>query len=114
VNDNEKIKEEKMKSLTLTPAQREEALRKAAEAAKIRADLKADIRNGKKTFADVVNLAKTNSIIGHIKVLTIIESIPGISTVSANEILTQAKVDEKRSLVGLSSKQVAILLELLK
>jgi len=93
----------------LTDEQRRAALRKAAEARRVRAELKALIKMGSRTINDVLELADTNEIISRTKVLAILESMPKIGKVKARRIMQDIGIAESRRLRGLGDQQRAAL-----
>ncbi len=94
----------------LTDAQRRAALEKAAEARRVRAELKALIKMGSRSIQDVLELSDTNEIIGRTKVLAILESMPKIGKVKARRIMQEIGIAESRRLRGLGDQQRAALL----
>ena len=63
---------------TLTPEQRADALKKAAAARKKRAEVKGELKSGKRTLADVLKKAEKDDTLGKMKVSTVLESLPGV------------------------------------
>jgi|TARA_B100000902_G_scaffold34208_1_gene41188 hypothetical protein len=94
----------------LTDAQRRAALEKAAEARRVRAELKALIKMGSRSIQDVLELSDTNEIISRTKVLAILESMPKIGKVKARRIMQEIGIAESRRLRGLGDQQRAALL----
>ena len=95
---------------TLTDAQRRAALEKAAEARRVRAELKALIKMGSRTITDVLDLADTNEIVSRTKVLAVLESMPKIGKVKARKIMREIGIAESRRLRGLGDQQRAALI----
>jgi signal recognition particle GTPase len=95
---------------TLTPEQRTQALAKAAEARKKRAELKGELKSGKRTLADVLKRAETDETIGKMKVSSVLESMPGVGKVRAQKIMEELDISATRRVRGLGSKQRAELL----
>jgi hypothetical protein len=94
---------------TLTPEQRQQALEKAAEARRKRAELKAQLKSGNMSLATV--LAKdSDETIGKMKVSSVIESLPGIGKVRARKIMEKLDISASRRVRGLGSKQKDALL----
>jgi uncharacterized membrane protein YqiK len=94
---------------TLTDEQRKQALEKAAEARKKRAALKAELKSGKRTLADV--LAVTNDdTVGKMKVSAVLESLPGVGKVRATKIMEKLDISASRRVRGLGAKQREALL----
>ena len=92
----------------LTDAQRRAALEKAAEARRVRAELKALIKMGSRTITDVLDMADTNEIVSRTKVLAVLESMPKIGKVKARKILREIGIAERRRLRGLGDQQRAV------
>ncbi len=89
---------------TLSAEQRKEALAKAAEARKRRADVKTQLRSEKMSLGDV--LAKQNDdIIGKMKVSSVLESLPTVGKVRARRIMERLDISSTRRVRGLGAKQ---------
>jgi len=89
---------------TLTEEQRKEALAKAAEARRQRAELKAQLKAEKVTLRDV--LAKQDDdIVGKMKVSAVLESLPGVGKVRARKIMEELEISASRRVRGLGAKQ---------
>ncbi|HET6498743.1 MAG TPA: integration host factor, actinobacterial type [Coriobacteriia bacterium] len=88
----------------LSDADRQAALKKAAEARLKRAELRAKIKAGDLTFAQV--MAKTEDpIVARMKVSTLIESLPGYGKAKAAKIMDDLKISESRRVQGLGARQ---------
>ena len=96
---------------TLTPEQRADALKKAAAARKKRAEVKAELKSGKRTLADVLKMAVKDETIGKMKVTTVLESLPGVGKVRAQKIMEELDISATRRVRGLGSRQRELLLE---
>ncbi len=90
---------------TLTPEQRADALKKAAQARKKRAEIKAELKSGKRTLADVLKKADGDDTIGKMKVSVVLESLPGVGKVRAQKIMEEHDISATRRVRGLGSKQ---------
>jgi hypothetical protein len=106
-------KERAMALPTLTPEQRQQALAKAAEARKKRAELKGELKSGKKSLADVLNRSG-DDIVGKMKVSNVLESLPGVGKVRAQKIMEELDISASRRVRGLGAKQRQMLLEKFK
>jgi DNA uptake protein ComE-like DNA-binding protein len=95
---------------TLTPEQRAEALQKAAEARKKRAELKGELKSGKKTLGDVLKRSD-DDIVGKMKVSNVLESLPGVGKVRAQKIMEELDISASRRIRGLGAKQREQLLD---
>jgi ribosome recycling factor len=96
---------------TLTPEQRQQALAKAAEARKKRAEVKAELKSGKRTLADVLKKSENDDTIGKMKVSNVLESLPGVGKVRAQKIMEELDISATRRVRGLGSKQREQLLD---
>ena len=94
----------------LTPEQRAQALAKAAEARKKRAEVKGELKSGKRTLADVLKTAGDDGTLGKMKVSTVLESLPGVGKVRAQKIMEELDISASRRVRGLGSKQRELLL----
>lgn len=94
---------------TLSPEQRAAALEKAAEVRKARAELKEQLKQGKITLAAVLERAD-DEIVGKLKVSAVLQAMPGIGKIRANQIMEKLKIAESRRLRGLGEQQRKALL----
>jgi ribosome recycling factor len=95
---------------TLTPEQRADALKKAAAARKKRAEVKGELKSGKRTLGDVLKKADKDDTLGKMKVSTVLESLPGVGKVRAQKIMEELDISATRRVRGLGSKQRELLL----
>lgn len=95
----------------LTPEQRAEALKKAAEARKARAELKEKLKRGGTDLKQVLADADEDPIIGKMKVSALLEAMPKVGKVKAQEIMTELEIAPTRRLRGLGDRQRRTLLE---
>lgn len=98
----------------LTDEQRAAALEKAAAARKARAELKEKLKMGSITLPELFDQATGNDTIGKMKVLAVLESLPGLGKVKARRLLEECEVSETRRVQGLGRNQREKLLESLK
>ncbi|MET9556796.1 integration host factor, actinobacterial type [Streptomyces sp. NPDC006645] len=96
----------------LTPSQRAEALEKALAVRRERADLMAALKSGALPLPDL--LAREDDIVGKLRVRRVLESLPGIGTIRAGQLLRDLEISEKRRVQGLGAKQRARLLTLFR
>lgn len=94
----------------LTPEQRADALKKAAEARKVRADIKARLKYSQTSIKDVIELGKTDDIVGKLKVSALIEALPGVGKIKASAIMESIGIAETRRVRGLGPHQAAALI----
>ena len=90
---------------SLRPEQRAAALEKAAQARKARAELKEKLKMGQITLASLLEKASTDDLVGKMKVISVLESLPGIGKVKARKLMDEIGVAETRRLQGLGSNQ---------
>ena len=94
----------------LSDEQRKEALAKAAEARKARAALREQIKNGKKTVADI--LADVDDpVVARMRVSMLIESLPGYGKAKAAKLMEELDISASRRIKGLGTRQRDELLE---
>lgn len=94
----------------LTDEQRKAALKKAAEARQKRAELRAKIKAGEMSFAEV--MAKSDDpIVARMKVSTLLESLPGYGKAKAAKIMEELEISDSRRVQGLGARQREALME---
>jgi len=93
----------------LTPEQRAAALEKAAQARKDRAEIKNRLKRGEITLAAVLDQGQTEDTAGKMKVSALLESMPGVGKVRAQQIMDRLGIAESRRVRGLGAKQRAAL-----
>ncbi|MFE6031631.1 integration host factor, actinobacterial type [Streptomyces niveus] len=96
----------------LTPSQRAEALEKALAVRRERADLMAALKSGDLTLPTL--LAREDDVVGKLRVRRLLESLPGIGSIRAGQLLTDLEISERRRVQGLGAKQRARLLTLFR
>ncbi|AWK72068.1 MULTISPECIES: integration host factor, actinobacterial type [Rhodococcus] len=89
----------------LTDEQRAAALEKAAAARRARAELKGKLKSGDVTLKQVLSKADVDDIIGKTKVSAILEALPKIGKVKAQEIMANLEIAPTRRLRGLGDRQ---------
>ena len=94
----------------LTDEQRQAALKKAAEARQKRAELRAKIKSGDMSFADVM-AQSADPIVARMKVSTLLESLPGYGKAKAAKIMEELSISESRRVQGLGARQREALME---
>lgn len=95
----------------LTDEQRRAALAKAAEVRRVRAEVKDALKAGRVTLAAVLSSAESDELVAGIKVLAIIESLPGVGKVTARQVMEQIGIAESRRIRGLGEHQRRALLD---
>ncbi|MDP8961030.1 MAG: integration host factor [Actinomycetota bacterium] len=94
----------------LGPEQRRKALEKAAEARRIRAELKQMLKAGEVTLGDVLARAEETEPLAKMRVSEVIESMPNYGKVKARRLMERLDISTSRRLRGLGSNQRAALL----
>lgn len=95
----------------LTPEQRAQALEKAADARRERAQIKNRLKNAHGSLREVIEEGKTSDVVGKMKVSALLESMPGVGRVKAAQIMIDIGISEGRRVRGLGVHQSAALLE---
>ena len=95
----------------LSDEARHAALEKAAIARRERAELKSRLKMGSLTLREVLTLGETDETVGKTKMLTVLESLPGLGKVKARRLMEQVGIAETRRVRGLGDKQRVVLLE---
>jgi hypothetical protein len=93
----------------LTPEQRQAALDKAAASRRERALVKNRLKNSGASIIDVVHEGQTNEVIGKMRVVELLQSMPGLGKVRARQVMERLGIAESRRVRGLGSKQIAAL-----
>tara|TARA_B100001778_G_scaffold254714_1_gene214755 strand:- start:946 stop:1263 length:318 start_codon:yes stop_codon:yes gene_type:complete len=89
----------------LSQKQREAALLRAADARRVRAETKDLLRDGSVTFGELLTLADVDELVGKMKTLAALESMPKIGKVKARRLMREIGIAESRRLKGLGEKQ---------
>lgn len=89
----------------LTPEQRSAALDKAAAARRARADLKVRLKSSGASLAEVLELGATDEAVGKMKVLAVLEAMPGVGKVKAQRLMDKLEISPSRRVRGLGVKQ---------
>jgi signal recognition particle GTPase len=90
---------------SLSADQRQAALEKAAQARRARAELKEKLKMGSLTLQELVQQADSDEVVGKMKVLAVLESLPGLGKVKARRIMDEVGISETRRLQGLGEQQ---------
>lgn len=95
---------------SLSPEQRQAALDKAAAARRIRAELKDKLKMGSTSLPELFDMADGDEMVGKMKVLVVLESLPGLGKVKARRLMEEIGISETRRLRGLGAQQREALL----
>ena len=93
----------------LTPEQRQANLEKAAASRRERAEVKNRLKHSGASIVDVLRQGQENEVIGKMRVLDLLQSMPGLGKVRAAQVMERLKISESRRVRGLGAKQVAAL-----
>ena len=89
----------------LTPEQRAAALEKAALARRARAELKDKLKHSATTLREILDAGATDEVIGKLKVVALLEAMPGVGKVRAARIMEKLDISPSRRVRGLGAKQ---------
>lgn len=89
----------------ITPEQRAEALKKASEARKRRAEIKAELKQRKISLSKLIKMADSDEVIGKMRVKTLLESLPRVGAATAAQIMEEFKISPTRRIRGLGPNQ---------
>jgi hypothetical protein len=95
----------------LTDGERTAARLKATAARAERADIKAKLKSGQATVAEVIDAGRTVEAIGRLRVAELLESLPGVGKVKARRLMEEVGISETRRVQGLGEKQRKALFE---
>src|SRR3954462_14127967 len=93
----------------LTPEQRQAALDKAAASRRERAEVKNRLKHSGASIVDVLHEGQENEVIGKMRVVDLLQSMPGLGKVRARQVMERLGIAESRRVRGLGTKQVAAL-----
>ena len=93
----------------LTPEQRREALDKAAAARRERAEVKNRLKNAGASIVEVIQEGRDNEVIGKMRVVDLLQSMPGMGKVRARQMMERLSISESRRVRGLGANQIAAL-----
>ena len=94
----------------LSAEARQEALEKAKAARVKRAEVRDELKSGKLTVEQVLDM-KDDPVVGRMKVSTLIESLPAYGKTKSAKIMSELNIAESRRLRGLGKNQEAALIE---
>jgi hypothetical protein len=96
---------------TLSPEQRQAALDKAAAARRERAELKEKLKMGSINLKELFRLADSQEVVAKMKVLSVLESLPGVGKVKARRTMEDVGISDTRRVRGLGDQQRSKLLD---
>lgn len=93
----------------LTPEQRQAALTKAAASRRERAEVKNRLKNSGASLPEVLREGQNNEVIGKMRVVDLLQAMPGLGKVRARQMMERIGIAESRRVRGLGTNQVAAL-----
>ena len=93
----------------LTPEQRQAALDKAAASRRERAEVKNRLKHAGGSLVEVLDEGQRNEVIGKMKVVDLLQSMPGLGRVRARQLMERLQIAESRRVRGLGANQLAAL-----
>lgn len=94
----------------LNAAQRQAALEKAAAARRQRAELKEKLKAGSLSLGELIAQGERDDAVAKLKVVTVLESLPGVGKVKARRLMEELEISENRRVRGLGTHQRRALL----
>jgi hypothetical protein len=95
---------------SLTPEQRQAALEKAAAARRQRAEVKEKLKMGSLSLPELFDQGDRDEVLAKLKVVSVLESLPGVGKVRARRLMQELDISESRRLRGLGRNQREALL----
>ena len=89
----------------LTDEQRRAALAKAAEARRVRAEIKELLKMGTLSLSELLDRSDNDRILAKMKVLSVLEALPKLGKVKARRTMDEVGISDSRRLRGLGSQQ---------
>jgi ribosomal protein S13 len=71
----------------------------------VRAEVKERLKMGSLSFTEVLAMAETDELIAGIKVLAVLESLPGVGKVKARRTMDEVGIADTRRIRGLGDQQ---------
>jgi transposase len=93
----------------LTPEQRQAALDKAAASRRERAEVKNRLKHSGASIVEVLRQGQDNEVIAKMRVLELLQSMPGLGKVRARQTMERLNISESRRVRGLGANQIAAL-----
>jgi hypothetical protein len=95
----------------LTADQRATALAKAAVARTVRAELRAELKAGRISLAQLLRTAESNEFVASMRVTALLDALPGYGKAKAATLLAELGIADSRRVRGLGPHQRAALLD---
>ncbi len=91
----------------LTTEQLQAARAAATQARRVRAELKAKVRNGAITLSEALDTAQADDVLAHVKVVDLLKSLPRVGEKRATAVMEKLDIASNRRIRGLGRHQVA-------
>ena len=89
----------------LTNAQRLAASAKSVEVRSKRAEIRRQLKDSEVSFNEVLSVAASDDIVSGMRVVTILESLPGIGKIKASALMEVCEIATSRRMKGLGKTQ---------
>jgi hypothetical protein len=96
---------------SLSPEQRQAALEKATAARRQRAEVKERLKSGSLSLEQLFKEGDEDETLAKLKVVSVLESMPGVGKVGARRLMEELDISESRRLRGLGDNQRKKLLQ---
>jgi S13-like H2TH domain len=96
---------------SLSPEQRQAALEKATAARRQRAEVKERLKAGALSLEQLFKEGDDDETLAKLKVVSVLESMPGVGKVGARRLMEELDISESRRLRGLGDNQRKKLLQ---
>jgi hypothetical protein len=93
----------------LTTEQRRAALEKAAVVRRERAVVKNRLKHSGASLAEVLKTGQRDEVVGKMRVLDLLQSMPGLGKVRARNLMERIGISPTRRVRGLGANQIAAL-----
>ena len=93
----------------LTTEQRRAALEKAAAVRRERAVVKNRLKHSGTSLTDVLKTGQQDEVVGKMRVLDLLQSMPGLGKVRARNLMDRIGISPTRRVRGLGANQIAAL-----
>lgn len=93
----------------LTPEQRHANLEKAAASRRERAEVKNRLKHSGASITEVLHQGRHNEVIAKMRVIDLLQSMPGLGKVRARQLMERLNISESRRVRGLGANQIAAL-----
>ncbi|MDT9594636.1 integration host factor, actinobacterial type [Nocardioides zeae] len=93
----------------ISPEQRRAALEKAKAVRRERAAVKERLKSADVSIGSVIADREDSEVVAKMRVVDLLESMPGVGKVRARQIMERLQIAESRRVRGLGAKQIAAL-----